>query len=348
MLRLLFFFLLLLCGEAKFIFSSSAEEDQQRVEKQQQQEEDLYTLLDIEPHASERQVKQAFRRLSVKHHPDKGGSPEKFNQISLAYEILVDPEKRSLYDAGGMDLVEQAGKVDAFGRPRVRKGPSVEVDVPVHLKDVYVGGHIKTNLRRRVVCRGCRGREGEALPRCSGCTASCPNEVKVTQRRVGPMVMNEEVSVPSHDLCKQEISELDAVIERGASEGSRITFARASEQSPGTVPGDVHLVLKTKPHTVFRRDGDDLEMTLRITLRQALLGFERVIRHLDGHPVRLKGAGVVSPGQVILVPNEGMPRHGVPSEFGSLRVTVSIVFPSNLSSAESAFVSSHFEQFRVV
>lgn len=84
------------------------------------------------------------------------------------------------------------------------------------LEDFYKGGTVRANVRRRVVCRGCRGHE--AHPRCSSCSRSCPAETKVVQRRMGPMLINEEVQVPSEQLCREEVKTLHAVIERGAEE----------------------------------------------------------------------------------------------------------------------------------
>jgi len=89
------------------------------------------------------------------------------------------------------------------------------------------------------------------------------------------MIFNQEVQVPSEEQCKEEPTTLEAVVERGMARGATITFERASEQTPGMVPGDVVLQLETATHRVFKRDGKDLSMVLHLSLRQALLGFSR-------------------------------------------------------------------------
>ena len=81
---------------------------------------------------------------------------------------------------------------------------------------------------------------------------------------------------------------------------------------------------------------------MKISLRDALLGFERTIRHLDGHPVSVAHGGVATHGQVIVLRGEGMPVHGVPSEFGQLRVKLSIEMPKRVTAEERDFVASHF------
>jgi len=330
-------------------FDGYSQEQQQQQQRQPQRQQaaapaDLYDVLGLDESATEAEIKRAYRRLSVKHHPDKGGSVAKFNELSAAYQVLSDDEKRLLYDVGGMTAVEQgAGRTDMFGRTMgVPKGPAVEVTVRVPLEDVYKGGTVRASVRRRVVCRGCRG-GGAGLAKCAGCEATCPPEIKTVQRRMGPMLVNQEVEVASEERCKDEVRTLEAVIERGMPEDFTVLFERASEQSPGVVPGDVRLKLRSDSHAVFRRDGRHLTMELRISLRQALLGFERRIRHLDGHEVLIANAGISTPGMVITLPREGLPVHGEPSEFGELRVKLEVVFPKTISAAEREWIATHFD-----
>ena len=101
------------------------------------------------------------------------------------------------------------------------------------------------------------------------------------------------------------------------------------------------LQLETAKHRAFKRDGADLSMVLRLTLRQALLGFSRNIRHLDGHPVTVANEGVSQPHQVLTLRGEGMPVHGVPSEFGVLRVELMVDLPSSLTADERQWLGQH-------
>ncbi|KAL1507252.1 hypothetical protein AB1Y20_008101 [Prymnesium parvum] len=314
---------------------------------------DLYEILEIDEAASDREIKSAYRRLSLLHHPDKGGSSELFKEVSAAYEVLSDGEKRALYDAGGMAAVAKAssGEVDHWGRPvGVPRDKSVHITVNVPLNDMYQGGRVRAKVRRRVVCRGCsraslearRKRGKGADERCDACGPTCPPTVKIERRRVGMMLMNQEVLVNSEERCKEEVALLNATIEKGAPEGMEIVFERASEQTPGRIPGNVVLKLQANPHAVFKRVGNDLFMVLTISLKQALLGFEKEIRHLDGHPVKIVNRAISSPGQVIVVQGEGMPLHGVPSEFGNLHVELKVQMPEAITAEEREFVASHF------
>ena len=227
-------------------------------------EEDLYELLNIDESASDREIKVAYRKASLKHHPDKGGDVAMFKQVSRAYEVLSAGEKRALYDAGGLSAVEQGhGRTDPWGRPvGPQKGNDVSVTVSVSLEDFYRGGSVRANVRRRVVCRGCavnagRRRTESQNAKCNGCGPSCPSVTKVVQRRMGMMIMNQEVEEPSKERCKEDLKALHATIERGAPEGHEVVFPRASEQvCAETLHGwNAHPVasLQVRPHRARTR-----------------------------------------------------------------------------------------------
>ena len=86
----------------------------------------------------------------------------------------------------------------------------------------------------------------------------------------------------------QEGKEFTVEIERGMKNGDKITFEKEGEQQPDMIQGDVIFALKQTTHAVFRRVGDNLYMNLDITLEEALLGFRKTIKHMDGHVVEIK------------------------------------------------------------
>ena len=146
----------------------------------------------------------------------------------------------------------------------------MDIELPVTLEDLYVGNEKAATVKRRIVCRNCKGKAH--LPRCSTC-GSCPKEKKMVHRRAGPgMVVQQEVMVESKEKCKREEKTLRATIERGMPDNEEIVFKYESEQKPGQIPGDVVLKLKTVPHPMFKRSRDGLAMKLTIPMRAALLG----------------------------------------------------------------------------
>lgn len=297
----------------------------------------LYDVLGLPDDAEEADVKKAYRKLSVKYHPDKNPDEEskaKFNQIRDAYEILNDPDKKILYDTGGMEAVRSNEKGE------VEKGEDMEATHQVTLEELYTGSTSQVSLERRVVCRRCSKQPDHS--RCRGC-GRCPNEIKTVHVQVGPgMFMQQEQEVRSKELCKRERSTLDMHIEKGSYDGERVDFPRMAEQRPGMLPGSVLVTLKTRKHRKFQRRGDDLHMDVQVSLREALLGWERTIRHLDGHRVTVGTTSVTKPLQVIRVEGEGMPLRDDSSSFGDLYLKVEVTFPTKLTDDERGLLDGVF------
>ena len=152
---------------------------------------DPYSVLGIDDEATDKQIKKAYRKLSVKYHPDKNRGNEeaknKFQEISKAYEILSDGDKKALFDAGGMELVEEGsreqpqdpfaaffggGRQQQGGKRRSsKKGIDFNMEMEVDLEDMYNGGERSAQITRRVICRGC-GKNGKKrhMEKCKLCT----------------------------------------------------------------------------------------------------------------------------------------------------------------------------------
>ena len=115
-------------------------------------------------------------------------------------------------------------------------------------------------------------------------------------------------------------------------------------RSPGITPGDVIFKFKQAPHATFRRDGDDLHHDLHISLREALLGYTKTIRHLDGREVTIDVKGVTQPFQVRKMAGEGMPQHNTPSQMGVLHVKNIVDLPATLTNEQKESVGRIFPQ----
>ena len=327
---------------------------QQRCNAQPEEEEDehdWYEVLGVDEDATDRQIKKAFRKLSVKYHPDKNKgnkeAGEKFQLINNAYEVLGNPDKRVLYDAGGQKMVVQnergANQMDPFAaffggggggqRRNAQKGRDVSVRVDVTLEDLYNGAERTAEIERRVICRGCK--KNPRKKKCRKCSKSCPNEIKMVKRQMAPgFVVQQQQEVPSDEYCKNEKKKLTGAIEKGMPNDSKITFERESEQRPGYIPGDVIMIVRTRKHRTYQRKGNDLHHTMKISLREALTGFSKTLHHLDNHQVTISSQKVIKPFQVKKYTGEGMPIHNFPSTFGDLYVKFEIIFPKTISEAD--------------
>lgn len=317
---------------------------------------DLYAALDLDEDATISEIKKSYRKLSIQFHPDKNpDKADEFRKISSAYEILNDPEKKFLYDQGGMSLVKESlaqanhpNQMDSlfggfFGQQQqsTNKGPDAQMTLRVTLEDLYNGAEKQVSFTRRVVCKNCGpNSKKKNKAKCAEC-GRCPNEIQMVQRQMGPgFIVQQQEEVPSREKCKSERKELDVVIEKGMKSGESIKFKYMSEQKPKQIPGDVHVALDALRHPVFERmsNADDLFAVVGISLKEALTGFRRVIKHLDGHEVEIDteemGNRIIKPAEVIVFEGEGMPQHEVPSQFGNLHVRFDVEFPRSLTSEQ--------------
>lgn len=312
----------------------------------------LYETLEVDKGASKKEIRKAYMKLSRTHHPDKGGDEHKFKEISAAYEILSDEEKRAQYDKFGLegvsgDDVGSAGGEDLFsmffgggggGRSRragPRKGPSVNHPLKVSLEDLYNGKTVKLAVNRKVIkgtpieCTRCKG-QGSIM------------EV----RQIGPGMLT-QMQRPC-DSCKgqgqqctykSERKVLEVHVEKGMCNNEKITFRGMSDEVPKMEPGDINFIIQEKDHDLFKRKGADLLAVKEVSLNQALCGFTWKITHLDNRVLVIK----TRPGEVIkpemntketlpfvkMIPDEGMPSKGNPFVKGNLFIMFRVKFPED-------------------
>uniref|UniRef100_A0A3P8R0I5 DnaJ heat shock protein family (Hsp40) member A2b n=1 Tax=Astatotilapia calliptera TaxID=8154 RepID=A0A3P8R0I5_ASTCA len=329
----------------------------------------LYDILGVSPSASENELKKvlqtklkkeeerspeqmwptnklmdAYRKLAKEYHPDKNPEAgDKFKEISFAYEVLTNPEKKELYDRYGEQGLREGGgggpgMEDIFshifggglfgfmgGQGRGRNGGRRRGDDMVH--PLNQGG--KAGAVQK--CVACRGRGMRIMIRqlapgmvqqmqsvCTDCNGEVINEKDRCRKCEG------------HKVCK-ETKVLEVHVDKGMRHGQKITFTGEADQAPGMEPGDIVLVLQEKEHEDFRRDGSDLHMVHRIGLVEALCGFQFTVTHLDGRQLLVKypPGKVIEPGCIRVVKGEGMPQYRNPFEKGDLYIKFEVQFPEN-------------------
>merc|ERR1719326_25237 len=269
----------------------------------------FYKLLEVEKSASDAEIKKAYRKLAVKHHPDKGGDPEKFKEITRAYEVLSDSDKRQQYDRFGEEGLEVGGGgfdptdiFDAFfggggrrgggGKKQRQKTKDVTMPLKVTLEQLYNGATKKMAITRQVIDKA-RG-----VQSCSECDG---RGVKVEVIRMGPMI--QQMQSACRDCggqgksfkTKQEREVLEVHIQKGSPDNHKIPFREMADEHPDADPGDVIFTVKEQGHKLFKRKGADLYLERTISLVEALCGFELEIEHLDGRKLLVK----TSPGEIV-------------------------------------------------
>ena len=245
---------------------------------------DLYNVLGLNRDADTSQIRTAYKQLAKEHHPDKGGDPEKFKEISQAHEILSDDSKRKMYDMTG-STSEQDNGGNPFGqgmpfggmpdifqmfgggmfsgggqnaRKQSGKGPGKTQDLPLRISDFYTGRTINLKLARQTPCGPCKGSGALTTKPCD----TCGGQGQVRQMiQMGPMQMmthgpcpvcqgKGNQSVGKCNSCEgrgstPEEKTLEIKIEPGMSSGNTVIFPGMCSAHPGfTETGDLTVILR--------------------------------------------------------------------------------------------------------
>ncbi|MBI2844291.1 MAG: DnaJ domain-containing protein [Armatimonadetes bacterium] len=286
---------------------------------------DYYQILGIARNASNKEIKQAYRRLARKHHPDVNpgdkSSEEKFKEISEAYEVLSDKEKRKKYDQYGQ-YCQQAGKPGAgAGQPPPGwdfgfGDFDFETQGPRGFGDIYdlifgrEGGRAGARTGRQRVWTPARGRDVEYEIEVSleDAFSGATKTFTVDGRRI-------EVKIP-----------------KGVNTGSRIRLAGQGEPGRGTESGDLYLIVRMRPHPVFERKESDLYADVSVPYTTAALGGEVQVSTLSGK-VNMKIPAGTSSGQTFRLAGQGMPNVKGNAR-GNLYARVKVTVPKTLSQRE--------------
>jgi DnaJ family protein A protein 2 len=342
----------------------------------------LYDLLGVPPTADEETLKRSYRKLALKYHPDKNqeeGAQEKFKEISVAYEVLSDPEKRKRYDQFGekgidndMQGMDPSDIFSQFfgGGGRGRRGgepkpKDIVHELPVPLEAFYTGKVSKLAVNRDRFCAQCSGR-GTNKEGVEGTCKTCNGRgVQMITRQLGPMFVQQMqvqcsncngrgFACKPEDRCKgcdgkQVIKDkkvFEVHIEKGMKRGDHVTFTGEGDQVAGVkLAGDIIIVFDQKPHERFTRKGAHLFMEKKITLCEALTGFQFVVEHLDGRKLLVQPPpGVVlDPSNLWAIDREGMPIAGTGGvEKGQLVIKFLVEYPKTLNEKEITALRSVF------
>lgn len=311
---------------------------------------DYYQLLGVARGATPEEIKKAYRKLARKHHPDVNpGNTEaeaRFKQIQEAYSVLSDTTKREQYDrfgsvdpneagfdpfgggrgpggggvhvefgdlggiGGFQDLGDIFGNIFGGGAGRRRpagpaKGEDLLLQVDVSFSEAMRGASVTLPVQRKVACSQCVGSGIQGSSRCPSCRGS------------GTVVSTERLKVR---------------IPEGISDGRRIRVAgKGAEGARGGPAGDLFVRVAVREHSVFKRDGDNIQTTVPITFPEAYRGAEVVVGTIHG-PVRAKVPAGTNSGRTFRLRGKGA-KNMKTRAFGDHLYTVEIVVPKVQSPA---------------
>jgi len=338
------------------------------------QKRDYYEVLGVQREVSDAELKSAYRKLAMQHHPDRNPgnhdeATEKFKEITEAYTVLADPEKRAAYDRYGHAGVSGAATQgwpdpsstifadfeDLFGeffggvfgrqrtsRTRVQRGADLRYEMEIAFEEAASGLESKIKIPRWETCSECGGRgarRGSAPVTCSTCNGRGQlrhQQGLFTVTRACPACqgMGQVISDPcpqcqGEGRLRQE-KVLSIKIPAGVEDGMKLRVSGEGEGGVyGGPPGDLYVVLHVREHAFFERNGSDLYCTIPLSVSQAALGAEIKVPTLRG-PERLRIPEGTQPNSVFRLRGFGMPRVDENSR-GDLFVRVQVVIPSRLS-----------------
>ncbi len=275
------------------------------------EKQDYYALLGVARGASDDDLKKAYRKLALKHHPDRNQGDKKaeahFKEINEAYGVLSDPEKRKAYDTFGHAGPQQAdgfGQTGDFGdvfgsifedffgggagrrqrRSRAQRGGDLQYNLTVSFEDAMFGKEAELRLRHADPCADCKGTGAKAgsIRTCPACKGA--GQVRSQQ---GPFVLNRtcgqcrgegRVSSEGCPACRgsgqtMRDKTLSVKVPPGIETGMRLRVAGAGEAGTnGGPPGDLYVAISVTEHPHFIRDGSDLRCDVPISFIKAILG----------------------------------------------------------------------------
>ena len=332
---------------------------------------DYYAVLGVRRDADADEIKKAYRRLARELHPDVNPDPqtqERFKEITQAYEVLSDTEKRYRYDRGADPFAPGAGAggfgagmqfsdiMDAFfgaagggaargPRSRARRGRNATIRVEMDLAECAFGTTRELTVDTAVVCPTCSG-EGTAPgthpQTCDVCggrgevsqvTRSFLGQVMATRPCPGcggyGTVIRRPCPECDADGRVRTRRTLKVRIPAGVEDGTHIQLAGEGETGPGGgPPGDLFLEIVQRPHPIFERQGDDLHCTVTIPMVAAALGATLKVDTLDG-PADVDVRPGTQSGQAIPLYGQGT-AHLNASGRGDLLIHVTVETPTKL------------------
>jgi molecular chaperone DnaJ len=334
---------------------------------------DYYEVLGVQNGASDADMKAAYRKLAMQHHPDRNPGDNdcehRFKEISEAYDVLKDPQKRAAYDRFGHAAFEQGGMGGAahgfgadfgsafsdifegiFGMGGARqrgtgreRGADLRFNMEITLEDAFNGKTAQVRLPTSVTCEVCSGTGAKTGTKPKAC-ATCGGMGKIrhaqgffTLERTcgachgrGQVIENPCSSCSGSGRTTRERT-LSVNIPSGVEDGTRIRLAGEGEAGlRGGPAGDLYIFLSLATHAFFQRDSADLHCRVPISMVTAALGGEFEVPTIDGSKTRVKIPNGTQSGRRFRLQGKGMPVLRS-KQVGDMYVQVMVETPQNLT-----------------
>lgn len=340
---------------------------------------DHYQTLGVSRDASSDEIKRAYRKLARELHPDVNPDPsvaDRFKEVTAAYEVLSDPDKRNSYDHGGDNFAGYGGGFGGFSdimdaffggggaprgpRPRMRQGQDALIRVEIQLSEACFGVTKTLGIETAIICTKCGGDgcESGSSPRTCDICKGRGEVQQVTRSFIGQVMTSRPCGtcqgfgtvIPQP--CRECAGDgrvrarrtVEVKIPAGVDSGNRIQLTGQGEVGPGGGPaGDLYVEIIVAEHDFLVREGDNLHLQLQIPMTGAALGASMKVETLDGErEIEIK-AGTQS-GAVIPLKGLGITKLRGGNR-GDLFVHIQVEIPVKLSKQEEELLRN-FAQLR--
>jgi molecular chaperone DnaJ len=331
---------------------------------------DYYEVLGVEKSATDDDIKKAYRKLAMQHHPDrnqdnKEEAEEKFKEIKEAYETLSDANKRANYDQYGHEGAQFDQNIfeeffrRAYGqhaaRPqRVRRNAEVREVIQVTLEEVATGVEKQVAYTKASSCHTCEGTGSKSKQKsiCKAC-----NGTGGIQQRMGPMVTQatchqclgagESVSDKCGDCGGKGYTTSTHTgtikVPAGVNHGTLIRVAgHGHKQYDDLPPGDLLVQVVVEDHPRFERHGADLATLIELDFVTAILGGSVVIDTVDGDRIEVTIPEFSETGKQLRIKNKGLPKMNS-NEKGHLFCVLKVVMPTSITEEQRALLQKYKE-----
>jgi molecular chaperone DnaJ len=333
---------------------------------------DYYVVLEVSRAASADEIKQAYRALAMKYHPDRNpddpAAEDSFKEASEAYAVLCDSDKRqqydryghSAFDSGGpgfepgdfgavSDILEGLfGEVFSGGRRKRRSARDLNYDLEISFIEAALGVEKKIDVNRPAACATCDGsgaKPGTPIHKCNVCQGRA--QVKYQRglfaaSRTCHACRGTGKKIPTPcEACagtgtKMRAESMSVKIPAGVKDGAVRTVRGAGEASADG-NGDLHINIKVTDHMLFERDGADILISVPISFPQAVLGASIDVPTLDGQVLMKIPPGTQS-GKVFRLRGKGIPVYGGYGK-GDQLVTVVVEVPQEISRRQRKLIN---------
>ena len=321
---------------------------------------DYYDVLGVSRSADGKELKRAYRQLARKFHPDVNKEPDaeqKFKEISNAYEVLSDDQKKAIYDRFGEDGLKggmggMGGQRQARNRPT--QGDDERYDLEIDFLEAVFGVEKELDTMRLENCDKCSGSGVKAGTKPVTC-GTCGGQGQVVATVRTPLGNFQQVtgcqacggtgqsSTPcpacSGDGRVRRSKKIQLRVPPGVDKGSRLRVrGEGNAGRRGGPPGDLYVFINVRDDPELKRfENVNISSTATIPYTKAILGCTVKVRTVDG-PVDLKIPPGVQPGSTLLMAKRGVPRLGNDSIRGDHYVTVKVTIPAKLGDDERALI----------